>query len=126
MFFDSLDEVSYAVEDEDRLFELMERTHQYLVAQPKERLLPENFQFQLANIARGVRKECPQAQPSDADAERIVPPSTGRPFFFFHIPKVGGTSLRSQLAADATRLQQELFAPCLGLIGSTLEVLGLG
>jgi hypothetical protein len=112
MFFDSLDEVSRAVEDEDRLFELMERTHQYLVAQPKERLLPENFQFQLANIARGVRKECPASQSLDVDAERAASPSARRPFFFFHIPKVGGTSLRSQLAADATRLQQELFAPC--------------
>jgi len=35
MFFDSLDEVSSVVEDEDRLFELMEATHRYLLEQPK-------------------------------------------------------------------------------------------
>lgn len=114
MFFDSLDEVSLVIEDEDRLFDLMERTHRYLVEQPKERLLPESFQFELVNVARGHRQECPE-QLHDSAAEQSLP-SPQRPFFFFHIPKVGGTSLRKQLVSDAKRLRRELFAPCFGML----------
>ena len=112
MFFESLDEVSLVVEDEDRLFDLMERTHRYLLNQPKERLLPENFQFELVNVARGHREECPEQQTARAAEPSL--PGPQHPFFFFHIPKVGGTSLRKQLASDAKRLRRELFAPCFG------------
>jgi hypothetical protein len=116
MFFDSLDEVSSVVEDEDRLFDLMERTHRYLLEQPKERLLPENFQFELVNVARGLRHECPEQQQPGSAAEESLPGSgsSQRPFFFFHIPKVGGTSLRKQLVSDAKRLRRDVFSPCFG------------
>ena len=116
MFFDSLDEVSSVVEDEDRLFDLMEATHRYLLEQPKERLLPENFQFELVNVARGLRHECPEQQRLGSAAEASLPGSgpSQRPFFFFHIPKVGGTSLRKQLVSDAKRLRREVFSPCFG------------
>ena len=111
MFFDSLDEVSQVIEDEDRLFDIMERTHRHLAAQPKERLLPENFQFQLVNVAKGLREECPEQRLDGAASEQSLPGPL-HPFFFFHIPKVGGTSLRKQLVSDATRLRRELFVPC--------------
>ena len=113
------------VEDEDRLFELMEATHRYLLEQPKERLLPENFQFELVNVARGLRHECPEQQrrlgdglgsAAEAGTQAALPGSgpSQRPFFFFHIPKVGGTSLRKQLVSDAKRLRREVFSPCFG------------
>ena len=43
---------------------------------------------------------------------RHVAPSASTPFFFLHIPKSAGTSVRTVLAHDATRLGLSSFIPC--------------
>jgi len=56
----------------------------------------------------GMRPECE----AHTVAGRQTPPSAERPFFFFHVPKVGGSTLRAQLSEDARRLQLPQLVPC--------------
>ncbi|KAL1530846.1 hypothetical protein AB1Y20_001741 [Prymnesium parvum] len=47
-----------------------------------------------------------------SSCQKYPPPTLASPFFFFHLPKAGGTSLRTIIARDARRLNVTPFIPC--------------
>lgn len=119
------EEVSALLRNTSQLFALMNKAHNYLLGLPTDHLAQSHFQNALQESFLGIRKECEPASLDRAKREQASrsylrvrrTPRQRRPFFFFHVPKVGGSSLRTVLLEDAGRNQQQIFAPCFNGVG---------